>query len=259
MHFSRLAPLLAITVICNGCGGGGGEVGGVIGFIPPGSGQVYIDATPASATFEPLVCQASGNECRISLTPDSTSDLPPYERHFKYTGQSIPNATQLAKPQVDPCAAGVAVLLQDQVDFGSCFKGRFVDPMTAVSDDGKKRFFWTGGFNSRIGQGIWVNANDATEEFHITQTQNSATDNLSTDFGVGCQKNNGKVTPISLAATYSIRLTPSNPRIFSAFIFTSGTTAEWTGTYYGQGAIIFHNTKGDKKTLLWKNSTPSCV
>jgi hypothetical protein len=257
MRHATLASILTAAAICNGCGGG--EAGGVIGFIPPGSGQVYMDANPATAAYEPLACQTSGNECRISLTPDSTTDLPPYERHFKYTGQSIPDAIQLVKPQVDPCATGTAILNQDQVDFGTCFKGRFIDPVTALSDDGKKRFFWASGFDSHIGRGIWVNANDATEEYHVIQTQNSTTNNLSTDLGVGCQKNSGKIAAMSLAASYSVGLTPNTPRVFTAFIFTSTTTPEWTGNYYGQGAIVLYNQSGTKKTLVWKNSTPTCT
>jgi hypothetical protein len=258
MHYAAIAPLLTVAALCNGCGGGG-EVGGVIGFIPPGSGQVYIDANPATVLYEPLACQTNGNECRLSLAPDSANDLPPYERHFNYTGQSIPDAVQLAKPQVDPCAAGKAILNQDVLDLGACFKGRFIDPMTALSDDGKKRFFWAGGFDSHIGRGIWVNANDANEEFHVIQTQNSSTNNISTNLGVGCQKNSGKITPMSLAASYSVGLTPNTPRVFTAFIFTSSTTPEWSGNYHGQGAIVLYHQSGAKKTLVWKSASPSCT
>ena len=258
MRPSTLAWILAAAAITvPGCGGG--EAAGVIGFIPPGSGQVYIDADPSTAAYEPLACQSSGNECRLSLTPDTAKDLPPYERHFRYSGQSIPDAILLTTPQIDPCSGGAVLLSQDVVDMGACFKGRFIDPMTAVSADGKQRFFWSGGFNARIGQGVWVNADDATEEIHITQTQNTSEVHLTTDFGVGCQKNGGKISPVSLAATYSNGLTPNIPRYYLAYLYYSGTTPEWTGSYQGQGAIRLRDLKGNQKTLLWKSATPSCT
>jgi hypothetical protein len=85
------------------------------------------------------------------------------------------------------------------------------------------------------------------------------TNNLSTNLGVGCQKNSGKITPMSLAASYSVGLAPNTPRVFTAFIFTSSTIPEWSGNYHGQGAIILYHQNGAKKTLVWKNAAPSCT
>lgn len=221
----------------------GGDAIAVLGFIGPAGGDFRVDAAPATPGLQDRL-DCGVDPCRINVQVATTTNPgtgSPWNR-FHDTAFDVTGTSNLGTP--DCPANGTGRVAGEVITLGNCFRGRSVNVIEMVSDDGRTRLFFN--FQPVMEEGVWVDIRDDRRRFKFTS-----------DVG-GCQLTSPATTPVDLVLTPTDLARGTPARVNAMTVRRASGNEVWSGEFYGVSGVRLRSDEAFLELQRVPDTTARC-